>query len=56
MDVQHLHGVGQGCPDILVGYRGRKHFVRNKERRESQADSGSGYLALSLEGSGSGSV
>jgi hypothetical protein len=20
--VQHLHGVGKGCPDLLVGYRG----------------------------------
>ena len=21
--VQHLHAVGQGCPDLLVGFRGR---------------------------------
>ena len=29
MEVQHLHGIGRGCPDLLVGYshNGRKHNV-----------------------------
>ena len=22
MEVQHLHSVGKGCPDLLVGYKG----------------------------------
>jgi hypothetical protein len=29
MTVQHLHGVGQGCPDLVVGYshNGKKYNV-----------------------------
>ena len=29
--VQHLHSVGQGCPDILVGYRGRNYLLEIKD-------------------------
>ena len=25
--VQHLHEVGQGCPDILAGFRGRNYLI-----------------------------
>lgn len=28
--VQHLHTVGAGCPDILVGYRGANYLVEIK--------------------------
>ena len=29
MTVQHLHGVGQGCPDLVVGYyhNGKKYNI-----------------------------
>lgn len=29
--VQHLHAVGQGCPDILVGFRGANHLLELKD-------------------------
>lgn len=29
--VQHLHAVGQGCPDILVGFRGVNYAVEIKD-------------------------
>ena len=37
--VQHLHTVGQGCPDLLVGYRGKNYLLevkcmRSPTRRE----------------------
>lgn len=28
-----LHRVGQGCPDILVGYRGRTYLIEVKTKR-----------------------
>jgi Holliday junction resolvase len=28
--VQHLHEVGDGCPDILVGFRGRNYLLEIK--------------------------
>jgi hypothetical protein len=28
--VQHLHKVGEGCPDILVGFRGRNFLFEIK--------------------------
>lgn len=31
--VQHLHTVGQGCPDILVGYRGINILMELKDHR-----------------------
>ena len=29
--VQPLHGVGSGCPDLLVGYRGVNYLVEVKD-------------------------
>lgn len=29
--VEHLHEVGGGCPDLLVGWRGRWHVVEVKD-------------------------
>jgi hypothetical protein len=29
--VQHLHGVGQGCPDLLVGFRGNNFLMEIKD-------------------------
>lgn len=29
--VQHLHTVGQGCPDILVGFRGENILMEIKD-------------------------
>jgi len=30
--VQHLHTVGAGCPDILVGFRGRNYLMEIKTK------------------------
>ncbi len=29
--VQHLHAVGQGCPDLLVGFRGANFLLEIKD-------------------------
>lgn len=29
-----LHGVGMGCPDILVGYRGRNYLIEIKDGKK----------------------
>jgi len=29
--VEHLHAVGAGCPDLLVGYRGHNYLVEVKD-------------------------
>lgn len=29
--VQHLHKVGQGCPDLAVGYQGATYFLEIKD-------------------------
>ena len=31
--VIHLHAVGHGCPDLLVGYRGINYLIEIKTRR-----------------------
>lgn len=31
--VQHLHTLGRGCPDILVGYRGVNYLLEIKAGR-----------------------
>jgi hypothetical protein len=28
--VQHLHTIGKGCPDLLVGYRGKNILIEVK--------------------------
>ena len=28
--VQHLHELGQGCPDLVVGYRGHNYLLEIK--------------------------
>jgi hypothetical protein len=32
--VQHLHTVGQGCPDLLVGYKNRNYFIEVKTMKD----------------------
>lgn len=29
--VQHLHQIGRGCPDILIGYQGRNFLAEIKD-------------------------
>lgn len=29
--VQHIHEIGKGCPDILVGYRGLNYLMEIKD-------------------------
>ncbi len=29
--VQHLHSVGKGCPDLLVGYKGSNYLLEVKD-------------------------
>lgn len=33
--VQHLHELGKGCPDILVGYHGRNYLLEIKSEEGS---------------------
>ena len=32
--VQLLHAVGEGCPDLLVGYRGKNYLLEVKDGRK----------------------
>lgn len=36
--VQHLHTVGKGCPDILVGYRGQNYLMEIKDGDKPPSD------------------
>lgn len=36
--VQPLHAVGQGCPDLLVGYRGKNHLIEVKDWKAAPSD------------------
>jgi Holliday junction resolvase len=36
MEVEHLHGVGKGCPDILVGYKGKNVLLEIKKLTPDQ--------------------
>lgn len=29
--VEHLHAVGRGCPDLLIGYRGFNYLIEVKD-------------------------
>ena len=33
--VQHLHQLGQGCPDLLIGFRDRNYLLEIKDGRLS---------------------
>lgn len=32
--VQHLHAVGAGCPDLLIGHRGRNTLLECKDGKK----------------------
>lgn len=36
--VQPLHAVGQGCPDLLVGWRGRNVLIEVKDWKAAPSD------------------
>jgi hypothetical protein len=36
--VQHLHNVGEGCPDILVGYKGLNILMEIKDGRKPESE------------------
>ena len=36
--VQPLHSVGEGCPDLLVGYRGQNWLIEVKDWQAAKAD------------------
>lgn len=36
--VQPLHSVGQGCPDLLAGYRGENWLIEVKDWRAANSD------------------
>jgi hypothetical protein len=36
--VQHLHGVGAGCPDLLVGYKGFNILLEIKDGNKKPSD------------------
>jgi hypothetical protein len=50
--VQLLHAVGEGCPDLLVGYRGGNYLLEVKGRQQAakraEADADAGNLAPRL--------
>ncbi len=35
--VQHLHTLGQGCPDILVGFRGDNYLMEIKDGSKTRS-------------------
>jgi hypothetical protein len=36
--VQPLHAVGQGCPDLLVGWRGQNFLIEVKDWQAAKSD------------------
>lgn len=36
--VQPLHGVGCGCPDLLIGYKGRNYLIEIKNPDKPKCD------------------
>jgi len=36
--VLHLHAIGQGCPDILVGYRGINYLMELKDGQKTPSE------------------
>lgn len=43
--VQHLHGVGKGCPDLLCFARGRFFLLEVKEQGERPTKEQAEYMA-----------
>jgi hypothetical protein len=41
--VQHLHTVGQGCPDIAVGFRGETYLLEIKMPGKALTDDEAGW-------------
>ena len=39
MEVQHLHSVGKGCPDLLVGYKGVNVLLEVKKNEKKKLNS-----------------
>lgn len=37
VSVQHLHTIGQGCPDLLLGYRDRNYLVELKDEKKKKS-------------------
>lgn len=37
VSVQHLHTIGQGCPDLLLGVRGKNFLVELKDGSKSES-------------------
>ena len=35
--VQHLHAVGKGCPDLLVGYKGNNYLLEVKDGEKPES-------------------
>ena len=44
--VQHLHSIGRGCPDILVGYRGRNFLFELKVGKGKLTDDEKAWALL----------
>jgi hypothetical protein len=36
--VEHLHAVGGGCPDLLVGYRGANYLLEVKDGKKAASE------------------
>lgn len=34
ISVQHLHTVGQGCPDLLLGFRNKNFLIELKDEKK----------------------
>ena len=34
ISVQHLHTIGQGCPDLLLGYRNKNYLIELKDAKK----------------------
>ncbi len=42
--VLHLHQVGEGCPDLLIGYRGKNFLVEIKTAKGKLRDSQTEFI------------
>lgn len=37
VSVQHLHTVGQGCPDLLLGHKNKNYLVELKDEKKKKS-------------------